>query len=90
MMPEYIEKEAFVEKTCSECGWGCKPGDRFCLTIEKVMRASAADVAPVVHGKWIHDINNLYGCSECMKRETMSPKKLKHYCPNCGARMDGE
>ena len=48
-----------------------------------------ADVAPVVHGRWIHDINNLYGCSECGGRETMSPKKLKPFCPNCGAKMDG-
>lgn len=48
------------------------------------------DAVPVVHGLWVHDINNLYGCSECMKRETMSPKKLKPYCPHCGAKMDGE
>jgi hypothetical protein len=52
--------------------------------------APTIDAVPVVHGRWIHDINNLYGCSECMKRETMSPKKLKPYCPNCGAKMDGE
>ena len=41
-------------------------------------------------GRWIHDINNLYGCSECLERETMPHKKLKNYCPNCGAKMDGE
>ena len=40
-------------------------------------------------GKWIHDINNLYGCSNCLGRETMPPKKLKPYCPNCGAKMKG-
>ena len=40
-------------------------------------------------GRWIHDINNLYGCDQCGERETMSPKKLKHYCPNCGADMRG-
>ena len=50
----------------------------------------ANDVTVQRHGKWIHDVNNLYGCSECMQRETMSPKKLKNYCPNCGAKMDGE
>lgn len=49
-----------------------------------------ADVAPVVHGRWIHDNNNLYGCSECLERETMPPKKLKKYCPHCGAKMDGK
>ena len=42
------------------------------------------------HGRWIHDYNNLYGCSECMERETMPHRKLKHYCPNCGAKMDLE
>lgn len=42
----------------------------------------------VRHGQWIHDINNLYGCSECLGRETMSHKKLKPYCPNCGVKMD--
>jgi len=38
-------------------------------------------------GHWIHDINNLYGCSECRGRETMSPKKKKSYCPHCGIIM---
>lgn len=54
------------------------------------LRKKCEDFAPVVHGRWIHDINNLYSCSECMERETMSPKKLKPYCPNCGAEMRGE
>lgn len=45
------------------------------------------ETTPVKHGRWIHDINNLYGCTECGERETMSPKKLKNYCPNCGAKM---
>ena len=48
------------------------------------------EAEPVRHGRWIHDINNLYGCSECMERETMSPKRLKNYCPNCGAKMDAK
>lgn len=55
----------------------------------RITNKSAADVVEVKHGKWIHDYNNVYGCSECLERETMSPKKLKNYCPNCGAKMDG-
>lgn len=60
-----------------------------------MMVVSVTDIisAPTVEqkkGHWIHDINNLYGCSECMERETMSPKKLKSYCPNCGADMRGD
>ena len=47
------------------------------------------DAVEVVHARWVHDINNLYGCSACLGRETMSHRKLKKYCPNCGAKMDG-
>lgn len=53
--------------------------------------APAVDAKPVRHGRWIHDINNLYGCSECLAREVMSSRRsLKNYCPNCGAKMDLE
>lgn len=45
---------------------------------------------PVRNGRWIHDINNLYGCSMCCNRETMGHNKKKNYCPNCGAKMDLE
>ena len=41
-------------------------------------------------GEWIHDIYNSYGCSECGERETMSHRKPKKHCPNCGAKMDGD
>ena len=47
-------------------------------------------VEKVWRGEWIHDINNRYGCSKCMARETMSHKNLKPYCPNCGAAMTDE
>ena len=87
------------KETCGNIG-GFNPCDvcdykrcKNCILYELVMKFighKAADVAPVRRGRWVHDINNLYGCSECMERETMSPKKLKNYCPNCGARMDGD
>lgn len=60
------------------------------IPTEEIKKAHAVDAKPVVHGEWIHDINNLYKCSVCMSRETMSPKKKKNFCPECGARMDGE
>lgn len=63
-----------------EQGW-----DKALSCIEKI---SAADVAPVVHGRWImHD--DEFGltceCSAC-HIETMGDG---NYCPNCGAKMDG-
>ncbi len=57
---------------------------------------TAADVAPVRHGRWIKTIeenededypirNTLYICSECKTRELSE----RNYCPCCGSRMDG-
>lgn len=42
-------------------------------------------------GKWIgsEDFDEYYRCSECGKGETQFGG-LYRYCPNCGARMEGE
>lgn len=84
-MKDYIDRAALYEVMN---GQDCE----FSLidALELIERFPAADVVSVRHGYWIHDINNQYGCSECMGKETMSHKNLKPYCPNCGARMDKE
>ena len=46
----------------------------------------AADVAPVVHGRWKPYRKNLGKCSEC--GEVVQIRS--NYCPNCGAKMDLE
>ena len=52
----------------------------------------AADVIPVVHGRWIHDGHRINGgidwchCSECGKSDNFCART--NYCPNCGAKMD--
>jgi hypothetical protein len=47
----------------------------------------AADVAPVVHGRWVNRFNaSVYECSEC---GTIGLPCWKG-CPECLARMDGE
>lgn len=60
----------------------------------------AADVAPVQHGKWVKDesayfpddyycVYHDWNCSNC--GETVNDRqKLPQYCPECGAKMDGE
>ena len=61
----------------------------------------AADVAPVVHGRW-DDIPNAYisvasktgayhgNATTCSVCHEVNPNAFKtNYCPNCGARMDG-
>ena len=62
----------------------------------------AVDAAPVVHGEWIgesdgyadgelvYDVWNCSKCDYCIDDGTDNPELLPNYCPNCGAKMDGE
>ena len=65
------------------------------LRFEKALNAVPnADVAPVHHGEWIvcGDGDNVpWMCSHCGKT-TASKYKIMYgkYCPNCGAKMDGD
>lgn len=47
----------------------------------------AADVASVVHGRWVFGGDGCVICSECNEEE--SNDNHRNYCPNCGAKMDG-
>ena len=59
-----------------------------------ILNRPAADVAPVVHGRWVHEhISEGYAwvmCSECeaVIHKILINKRL-NYCPVCGAKMDG-
>ncbi len=66
--------------------------------LREVSDAPAADVAPVVHGKWIVRFDGPYNrrrcyCSHCGKHNGIggiAQNQEKPYCPNCGAKMDGD
>lgn len=51
----------------------------------------AADVAPVVHGRWVntHSDSEFVQCSLC-KYPVYAAWNVTSYCPNCGAYMMGE
>ncbi len=54
-----------------------------------VRRTPAADVAPVVHGRWVPNCVDgpaFFVCDQC---NTVWYNATK-FCPNCGAKMDGE
>lgn len=57
-----------------------------CLMNENRCINPAADVAPVLHGRWLHRKNGVAYCSEC-KVDTVEDET--EYCPSCGAKMDG-
>ena len=53
----------------------------------------AADVAPVVHGRWISDGDGYhwtYNCSICAWKDGYTVNERHNFCPNRGARMDLE
>lgn len=52
----------------------------------------AADVAPVVHGRWTHLGGDEWCCSACgfvITTEGSWDKPTKKYCEDCGVKMDG-
>ena len=59
-----------------------------------VLRTPAADVAPVVHGHFVHDGPRFahgvdwWHCSNCGRLASGVETRFD-YCPWCGARMDG-
>jgi hypothetical protein len=86
VMAEYIDREEYCEKHCRCSNEYC---DKESCPIWK---APAADVAPVVHGKWIHLGGDEWCCSACgfvITTEGSWDKPTKKYCEDCGTRMDG-
>ena len=85
-MAEYIEREAAIESL--PVAWDS--------AINALRNAPSADVAPVVHGRWIGAPlcgNDNCKCSECGSwhniHANLRGEIMQKYCPNCGARMDG-
>jgi len=103
-MAEYIDKQTVIDtldRLCDivcqyskkqrafMCG-ACSLGSAF----DVLQELPSSDVAPVRHGRWEEDLlEGLPGyrpvvvvCSECHRVGFAGTP----YCPNCGARMDGE
>lgn len=65
-----------------------------CLIPEVLSKMPAADVQPVKHSRWIPMNDGTYNayCENCgHERGSKAWNKADYkYCPNCGARMDGD
>ena len=104
-MDEFISREATIKRIKEVYCVGCNSYHgvrcRACGTgdaIDIIEDAPAADVAPVVHGRW--DDSGRYTfpggstavrCTNCGCALTVSEYHLNNwnYCPVCGAKMDG-
>lgn len=60
------------------------------VSFDVIKAIPAADVAPVVHGRWIERTDGGEGlvCENCRAGYTVYDETP--FCPNCGARMDDE
>lgn len=98
MEHEYIEREAALSLVCPDAPEDEKAAVTIAtakkLVRDIVLRAPAADVAPVVHGCFVHDGTRFAGgvdwwhYSNCGRLASGVETRFD-YCPWCGARMDG-
>ena len=94
-MTEYIERDTAIRNSREYNLGGSYYNTQRAVPVKVINSIPAADVAPVVHGRWIHiraedDGNDLYECSVCHKGDCHHPAVKVSYCWNCGARMDGD
>ena len=80
-MPEYIEREVVIEKNHGGM-----------VYIDDIKNIPAADVASVLHAMWEvvvgSDGKEHMVCTGCRKQQDLTG--VFSYCPNCGAKMEGE
>lgn len=100
-MADCIDREKLLDDLLAAAKHGGM-GEIVAQTLMRyVKRQPAADVAPVVHGRW-DDIPNTYmsvaskdgtyhgNATSCSVCHEVNPNAYKtNYCPNCGAKMDG-
>ena len=92
-MAEYIEREDLLELYRMDDPVLNKNGHVPLPVIrQNIMDIPAADVAPVQHGRWVthSDRPDSLICSVCNCGFDMWKHDPHNYCPNCGAKMDGE
>lgn len=91
-MAEYIERAKIFSV------WRSIPAPASVVSLAAaISQTPAADVVPVVHGRWgeyevfpMTPSLNGYPCSNCGTHFSPSQIIFMRYCPRCGAKMDGE
>lgn len=93
----FVTLTAAQQVICDTCGrpscprlWGCG-----CDRIDRLIAISAADVRPVVHGKWVFETGDGKTCVDgwvctncnCGFHTNVPYFEGFNFCPNCGAYM---
>ena len=91
-MAEYIDREAAivaVKQIIGDQDHECKAVMDFYCALRNI---PSANVAPVVHGWWEYigtdEKGHVFICSNCRNRIGLDAEI--DFCPNCGAKMDGD
>lgn len=104
-MSKFINTDAIIDRvcegiSCNECSFGTnEDGMSECVLDKRIAELPTADVAPAAHGEWIpNESDRHHHCSVCGEDALCKEdwqfldcvEILSEYCPNCGAKMDGE
>ena len=84
-MAEYIERDAVIDLITRRY-----ENPEICT--QEINSIPAADVAPVVHARWIEKktaVGRHFECSNCGAHENKHTAIKGYYCWRCGAKMDG-
>lgn len=98
-MSDYIKREDVLDNSNIITVQTKEYGSIEVIPVDTIANIELADVQDVKHGRWIdiyewakmHDSTpsgmcTYYWCSECQTEQ----EKKSNFCPNCGARMDGD
>lgn len=98
-MSEYLDRAACLSILRAKANMAVlmEAAPYFEKAAQMLEKLPAADVAPVVHGRWVVRFDGPYKrrrcyCSHCGKHSGVggiAQNQEKPYCPNCGAKMDG-
>ncbi len=91
-----IDADAFGCFLLGKMGFNPVSAEMVLQWMDEYIKKNTIDAVEVVHGRWVKQVENgmyWYVCSEC--GEEVPKTRYKHdffsdYCPNCGAKMDGD
>jgi hypothetical protein len=89
-MTDYIEREKAFDAVFGQfCASSDETETALNAAIEEIRAIPAADVTPVVHGRWI-DTDNYFQRWKCSACGCHTRDAAPNFCSNCGAKMDKE